>query len=99
MISAFARRRGAAAGIYIGFTIISAAVAFGLAESVNRWFAILDLQAHAIVLISEIFSDPEFSEGTALVENNISAWVSLIAVVVIAGAAAGLLYRRYRRIM
>ncbi|MDH3607096.1 MAG: hypothetical protein OER12_08870 [Acidimicrobiia bacterium] len=99
IISAFARRRGAAAGIYIGFTIISGGVAFGLAESVNRWFSVLDLQGHAIVLIGKIFSDREFSEGTALVENNISPWVSLIAVVAIAAVAGTLLYRRYRRIM
>ncbi len=99
IISAFARRRGIAAGIYIAFTIISGGVAFGLAEAVNRWFAIIDLQAHAIILIGEIFSDSDLSEGTALVENNISPWVSLIAVVVIAVVSGGLLYRRYRRLM
>lgn len=99
IISTFVRRRGAAAGIYIGFTVISAIVAAGLAENVNRWFAIVDLQAHATIFIAEIFNDPEISEGSALVENNISPWVSLVAVVVIAGLATGLLYRRYRRIM
>ncbi len=99
MISAFSRRRGAAAGIYIGFTIISAIVAAVLAETVNRWFALLDLQGHAQILIGEIFSDPEVGEGSTLVENNIPPGVSLIAVAAIAGLAAGLLYRRYRRIM
>jgi len=99
IISAFARRRGAAAGIYVGFTLISGGVAFALAENVSRWFALLDLQAHAIILIGEIFSDPDISEGTALVDNNISPWVSLFAVTAIAALAAVLLYRRYRRLM
>jgi ABC-2 type transport system permease protein len=99
IISAFARRRGVAAGIYIGFTIISSGVAFGLAETVNRWFALIDLQAHAVVLIGKIFGDPSIGEGTALVENGISPWMSLIAVLAIATLAAGLLYRRYRRLM
>lgn len=99
MISTFAKRRGAAAGIYIAFAIISAGVAFGLAENVNRWFAVIDLQAHAIVLIAEIFNDPDFTGGNVLTENNISPWVSLLAVIAIATLAAGLLYRRYRRIM
>jgi len=99
MISAFARRRGAAAGIYIAFSIISSGVAFGLAEAVNRWFAVIDLQAHAVVLLGEIFNDAEIGEGTALVENGISSWVSLLAVAAIGAAAAGLLYRRYRRLM
>ena len=80
IISAFARRRGVAAGVYIGFTIISGGVAFGLAETVNRWFAVIDLQAHAIVLIGKIFGERNFEEGTALAENNISPWVSLVAV-------------------
>ena len=99
MISTFARRRGAAAGIYIAFAIISSGVAFGLAEAVNRWFAVIDLQAHAITLISEIFSGSGFDEGTVLSENNISPWVSVFVVLGIALLAGGLLYRRYRRIM
>jgi len=99
MISTFARRRGAAAGIYIGFSIMSAVVATGLAETVNRWFAVLDLQAHAIVLIGKIFGDPEFTGGNTLTDNGISPWISLIAVLAIAGLAGALLYRRYRRIM
>jgi ABC-2 type transport system permease protein len=99
IISAFARRRGIAAGIYIGFAIISSGVAFGLAEAVNRWFAVIDLQAHAIALIGEIFNERELIEGTVLAEHNISDWVSLGVVLAIATLAAGLLYRRYRRIM
>ncbi len=99
IISAFARRRGVAAGIYIGFTIISSGVALGLAENVNRWFAVIDLQAHAIVLIGKIFGERNFEEGTALADHNISPWVSLIVVVAIAAAAGGLLYRRYRKLM
>jgi len=99
IISAFARRRGLAAGIYIGFTIISAGVAVALAENVNRWFAVINLQAHAIVLIGKIFNEPEISQDTALVEQHISPWVSLLVVIAIATAAAGLLYRRYRRLM
>ena len=99
IISAFARRRGLAAGIYIGFTIISAGVAVALAENVNRWFAVINLQAHAIVLIGKIFNEPEISQDTALVEQHISPWVSLLVVIAIAAAAAGLLYRRYRRLM
>ena len=99
IISAYARRRGVAAGIYIGFTIISGGVAFGLAETVNRWFAVIDLQGHAIVLIGKIFGERDLAADTALAENNISAWVSLIAVIAIAAAAGGLLYRRYRKLM
>ena len=99
MISAFARRRGAAAGIYIAFALISSGVAFGLAEAVNRWFAVIDLQAHAVALIGEIFGEADFAEGTVLVENDISPWVSLFVVLGIAGLAAALLWRRYRRIM
>lgn len=99
IISAFARRRGVAAGVYIGFAIISGGVAFALSESVNRWFAVIDLQAHAIVLIGKIFSESDFAEGTALDDNNISAWVSLLVVTAIAAVAAGLLYRRYRRLV
>ncbi|MBT8166340.1 MAG: hypothetical protein HKO63_01650 [Acidimicrobiia bacterium] len=99
IISAYARRRGIAAGIYIGFTIISGGVAFGLAETVNRWFAIIDLQAHASVLIAEIFGQENIAEGTALTEQGISPWVSMIAVVAIAAAASVLLYRRYRKLM
>lgn len=99
VISTFARRRGAAAGIYIGFTIISAIVAVALAETVNRWFAIVDLQAHAQIFISEIFNEREIAEGSALFENDISPWVSLVAVIGLAVAAGALLYRRYRRIM
>ena len=99
MISAFARRRGAAAGIYIAFALISSGVAFGLAEAVSRWFAVIDLQAHAVLLIGEIFGDSNFAEGTVLVENDISPWISLMMVVGIAAVATGLLWRRYRRIM
>ena len=99
IISAFARRRGLAAGFYIGFTVISGGIAFALAENVHRWFAIIDLHAHAIVLIGKIFSESDISADTALVENNISPWISLVAVIAIGAAAAGLLYRRYRRLM
>lgn len=99
MISTFARRRGAAAGIYIAFAIISSGVAFGLAEAVNRWFSVIDLQAHAVVLIGEIFGDSNLAEGTVLEQNNIAPSISLFVVIGIAILAAGLLYRRYRRIM
>jgi ABC-type transport system involved in multi-copper enzyme maturation permease subunit len=99
VVSAFARRRGLAAVFYIAFTIISNLIVTPLADSVSRWFAVLDLQAHTVVLIGKIFNDPEIGEGTGLVEQGISPWVSLLAVVVIAAAAAGLLYRRYQRLM
>lgn len=99
IISAYARRRGVAAGVYIAFTIISGGVAFGMAEAVNRWFALLDLQGSAILLVSRIFDDPALVEDTALAENDITAWASLAVVVGIAVVAGVLLYRRYRRLM
>lgn len=99
IVSAFARRRGVAAGVYIAFTIISAGVAFGLAEAVNRWFALLDLQGSAIQLVSIVFDDRELRADTALTENGITAWASLAVVVGIATVAAALLYRRYRKLM
>lgn len=51
------------------------------------------------MLIGKIFGDPEFTGGNTLTDNGISPWISLIAVLAIAGLAGALLYRRYRRIM
>lgn len=99
IISAYARRRGVAAGVYIAFSIISGGVAFGLSEAVNRWFAVIYLQAHAVVLIGEIFNEPGFRDDTSMGQADLSPWVSLVAVVTIAVLAAGLLYRRYRKLM
>jgi ABC-2 type transport system permease protein len=99
IISAMARKKGVATGIYIAWFLIAGGVAFGLAEAVNRWFALIDLQGSAIVLVSRIFDDPSIAADTTLGENGISAWASLVVVIAIAAFAGGLMYRRYRKLM
>jgi ABC-2 type transport system permease protein len=99
IISAMARKKGVATGIYIAWFLIAGGVAFGLAEAVNRWFALIDLQGSAIMLVSRIFDDPSIAADTTLGENGISAWASLMVVIAIAAFASGLMYRRYRKLM
>ena len=99
IISGYAAKKGIATGIFIAWFLISGGVAFGLAEAVSKWFALLDLQASAIVLVSRIFDDPEIGRDTVLGEHHISAWASLGVVIAIAVVAALLIHRRYRKLM
>ncbi|MCP4250334.1 MAG: hypothetical protein GY778_25100 [bacterium] len=99
ILSAMAGKQGGATGIYVGGFLIAGGVAFGLAEAVSRWFALIDLQGSAIMLVSRIFDDPSIAADTTLGENDISAWASLVVVIAIAAFAGGLIYRRYRKLM
>lgn len=99
IIAAMARKKGVATGIYLAWFLIAGGVAFGLAEAVSRWFALIDLQGSAILLVSRIFDDPSIAADTTLGENNISAWAALVVVTAIAALAGGLMYRRYRKLM
>ncbi len=99
IISAYVKRVGFAAGIYIALSLILFPIAAGLAEGSSRWFALLSLQEHAILLVSRIFDDPQISEGLALTDNNISAWVSVVVIAGLAVVAGVLMVRRYRRLM
>lgn len=99
MISAFVKKVGLAAGIYIALSLILFRIASALADASSRWFAILSLQDHAILLVSRIFDEPEIAADRALATNDIGPWVSLVVIIVMAIAAGTLMLRRYRKLM
>ena len=99
IISAFVRKVGFAAGIYIALSLITFPIAEALANASSRWFAILSLQDHAILLVSRIFDESEIAADGPLAMNGISPWVSLLVIAVLAVAAGAFLIRRYRKLM
>jgi ABC-2 type transport system permease protein len=99
IISAFVRRVGFAAGIYIALSLITFSIADALADASSRWFALLSLQDHAQLLISRIFNEPEISADGPLAMNHISPWVSVVFIAALAVAAGAFLMRRYRKLI
>ena len=99
IISAFVRRVGFAAGIYIALSLITFPIADALADASSRWFALLSLQDHAQLLISRIFNEPEISADGPLAMNHISPWVSVVFIAALAVAAGAFLMRRYRKLI
>ena len=99
IISAFVKKVGFAAGIYIALSLITFPIAEALADASSRWFALLSLQDHAILLVSRIFDDPEIAAEGPLALNHISPWASVLFIAALAVAAGSFLVRRYQKLM
>ena len=99
IISAFVKKVGFAAGIYLALSLIAFPIAEALANASNRWFALLSLQDHAILLVSRIFNEPEIAADGPLAMNQISPWASVLFVTALAATAGTFLVRRYRKLM